>query len=338
MTVWDDLNARARGLATHLLGRAALDRMARAADLPAVATELAHRGYPVPAGAGAAPALDLGARRAAGTRLALLARRAGHRAEPLRILFEDEDRRSIVALLRGAAAGAPEDQRLAGLVPTPALPERALRALARQSSLSSVAALLGAWRHPLADDLPREATAAEPDLLRLETAVTRVFARRALAGARRTGRHGLLSRYVRDLIDQENAWAALSLSSEREARPADYWLEGGERLTREVFERAFGAGGPAAAAPLLATALAGTPIAAALADAADRGAADLERRALAGRIRDLQSEARHAPLSPAPLLWYALRLRAEVLDLRWLAWGLTLGAPPALLADGLASV
>jgi len=37
----------------------------------------------------------------------------------------------------------------------------------------------------------------------------------------------------------------------------------------------------------------------------------------------------------APLLGYALRLRAEALDVRWLVWGISLGAPGETLVEGL---
>jgi hypothetical protein len=37
----------------------------------------------------------------------------------------------------------------------------------------------------------------------------------------------------------------------------------------------------------------------------------------------------------APLLGYALRLRAEALDIRRLIWGISLGAPCETLLEGL---
>jgi len=63
--------------------------------------------------------------------------------------------------------------------------------------------------------------------------------------------------------------------------------------------------------------------------------AGLERAVLAALILDLRDSARMAPLSPAPLIGYALRLRAEALDVRWLVWGISLGAPAHALAEGL---
>jgi vacuolar-type H+-ATPase subunit C/Vma6 len=54
-------------------------------------------------------------------------------------------------------------------------------------------------------------------------------------------------------------------------------------------------------------------------------------------IGELADVTRTDPLSPATVLCYALRLRAEVLDVRWLIWGISLGAPSAALLDGLGS-
>ena len=120
MTIWDDLNARARGLATHLLGRPALEGMARAADLPTLAAELTRRGYPVEEGDRASAAgLELAARRALAARLRILIRWAGPRTETLAVVFEDEDRRSIAALVRGAVQHAPADGAPVGADPHP---------------------------------------------------------------------------------------------------------------------------------------------------------------------------------------------------------------------------
>ncbi len=147
-------------------------------------------------------ALELALRRAAADRLRLLARWCGPRVAILAVLFEDEDRRSLRALLRGSLQHAPAEARLAGLVPTPTLPERALRELANQATPAAVAALLTAWRNPYGSVLLAAASAAQPDLFTLELLVNRTFAARASRAARGTG---LLADYVRDAIDLENA-------------------------------------------------------------------------------------------------------------------------------------
>jgi hypothetical protein len=44
---------------------------------------------------------------------------------------------------------------------------------------------------------------------------------------------------------------------------------------------------------------------------------------------------RLAPLGPGPVLWFALRLRAQVVDLQRIVWGAVLSAPRADLAAAL---
>lgn len=337
MTTWDDLNARARGLGTHLLGRSALELLAHSPDLPAIAAELERRGYHVEESARASAAgLELAARRAIAQRLKTLSRWAGPRTETLAVLLEDEDRRSIAALVRGAVQRAPAEQRLSGLVPTPELPERALEELAHQPSAGAVASLLVAWRHPLAASLLPEAGRPEPDLLRIETALARAFARRALRAARRGGWRGLLVRYVERVIDIENAYAVLALCGEKKPEIAEHWLPGGRGVTLKLAERAAATGEPAAACHMLASAFTGSPLAGVFADPAGNPAG-LELAVLAAQIDELRGLARTAPLSPAPLLSYALRLRAEVLDVRRVVWGISLGAPTKALVEGLVS-
>jgi len=335
VTTWDDLNARARGFSTRLLGRAILERLAHTGGVAEAADELRRAGYLLPAARASEADIELAARRLAAARLRTLGRWAGGRTVVLNVVFDDEDRRSIRALLRGAAARAPADQRLSGLLPTPALPERALEELARQRSIADVVSLLAAWHHPLADGLPAGEPRTEPDLLLLETTLDRTFASRALTGAARAGRRGLIYRYVQELIDTENAFAAIAWSEEKEGRATEHWLPGGRRVSREVFERAVAAGSAKDAGVVLAAAFAGTLLAGAFAGAAQEGPDTLELLVLRAVITGLRREARQAPLSPAPLLAYLLRLRAEVLDVRWLVWGRALGAPRTALADGL---
>jgi vacuolar-type H+-ATPase subunit C/Vma6 len=333
---WEDLDARARGLSTHLLDRVLLDRLARVPDVGSLAEELRRAGFPLPEeGAASAAALDLAVRRTAAARLALLARWCGPRAAALTVVFEDEDRRSLRAILRGAVQQAPAEARLAGLIPTPALPERALEELARQPDAAAVAALLTAWKHPYGPALLRAAAAAaEPDLLRLEIAVNRRYAERAVAGARRAGRNGLLAAYVADQIDLENAWAALVLAGAKPELPlAEAYLPGGRRVTPAVFELAVAAVDAAAAAQRLAAAFVGSPLVAAFRSVKAEGAelAGLEEAVLGIQVRRMAAEQRRAPLGPAPVLAYALRLRAEVTDLRRIIWGVALGAPAGAL-------
>jgi vacuolar-type H+-ATPase subunit C/Vma6 len=327
------VNARARGLGTHLHGRAELEALTRAPDLPALAAELARRGYLV-SEAGAEPAsLDLAVRRWAAEELRTLARWTSRRPELGVVLFEDEDRRSLRALTRGASQGTGTELRLAGLIPTPSLPERALGELARQPSTAALAALLVAWRHPYGPALRADPAAAGPDLLRLEMELSRTFAARALAAAVKGGRR--LLAYVREVIDLENAYAALVLGGHRaDVVPKDLFLAGGARLSITGFELAVDAPSPALAGQRIAQAFTGLRVARPF-EQYGEDPGRLEREVLRARIAALHAEERFDPLGPAPVLAYALRLRAQVVDLRRVIWGIALGAPHGGLAAGL---
>jgi hypothetical protein len=112
------------------------------------------------------------------------------------------------------------------------------------------------------------------------------------------------------------------------------FVEGGRRVTADAFRAAVDTGDRAAAAARIAAAFRGTRLAEAFA-AADP--ADLERAVLAAQVAGLHHAAMRHPLSAAPLLEYTLRLRAELLDVRWIIWGRSLGAPAAALTAGLAN-
>lgn len=332
---WEDLDARARGLGTHLLTRSQLDSLAQAPDVATLGAELRRVGYPVAEEDVSPAALDLAVRRTAAARLRILARWCGPRVGMLAVLFEDEERRSLRAVLRGAVQGIVPDARLAGLVPTRALPERALQELARQPNAGAVAALLVAWRHPYGSVLLPDAAAAQPDLFRLEVLLNRAYAARALSASRKAG--ALLTAYVREVIDLENAYTALVLAAEgKDVTPKDAFLVDGARVTIAAFEEAVATQHPDLASRRLAAAFRGTP----LAWAFERYGGDvvrLEDAVLRVRIRELVRASRTDPLGPAPLLTYALRLRAEALDLRRVIWGVALGAPRGVLVQELVS-
>lgn len=335
---WEDLATRAHGLATHLLGRRDLESLAAAASLDELGEALRKRDFLVPEGGMSADVLDLAVRRTAAARLQVLTRWAGARSAVLTVIFEDEDRRSLRAILRGAVQGAPADLRLAGLIPTPALPERALRELAAQASPRAVAALLTTWGNAYGSALLRDTEATQPDLLAIDYSLNRVFAARALRGARVARSHMLVD-YVRLVIDLENASAALVLAAGalRTDSPAKQaFVEGGRHLTLAAFLDAVSAGETGAGRRLAAVF---RP--AGLATAFERWGADpaaFEHRLLRHRIAALRGAERRDPAGPAAVLGFALRVRAEVLDLRRLIWGIVLRAPRAELGAGLVSV
>jgi len=329
---WDDINARARGLAEHLAAATVLDELAEAPDLPSFTRAARAVGLIAPeAAAPSPPALELALRRAAAGQFRIMLRWLDQRLPLLRVVVDDEDRRSVRAMVRGAAAAAPAEARLAGLVPTPALPERLLEELACQPRPQDVAALLAAWQHPFGTAALAAATGEHPDLFRFELEVDRVFAARAVAGGRGGG--PLLRSFVAETIDYANLLAALVLAAGESEQPAEaVFLPGGSRLTRERFLEAVAAG-PATVAERLADAFG--PLEAAVIRRHSDDAGALERELLALRIRRLRTVARRDPLGPAPTLGYFLRLRAQAMNLRLLLWGAALGAPAAVRRERL---
>jgi len=277
--------------------------------------------------------VEAGLRRWAAGRLALLEVRLGpRRAAGVRTVLEEEDRRSLRALLRGAAAGARPELRAGGLVPTSRLPAPAIEAMSRAPDVPSLVAGLRRLGHPAASTLEGAAATTVPDLLRLEAALDRAFAARALEGARHGGSETLA--FVREAVDLANAASALALAAAPgDVDPGWVFVEGGARVDAPLLARAVLAGSREAAASMLAPAFADGPLEVAFGDAA-AGPGGWERRALGLRIDAWRRTALTAPLGPAPFLVYTLRLRASVSDLSRLAWAAALGAPPEVALAG----
>jgi vacuolar-type H+-ATPase subunit C/Vma6 len=332
MTCWDDLAARARGLASRLLAPDRLRELARARDLDALSASLEALGYGPRAEPPATPAaVEEQVRRAAAARLRVLAWWAGARAPLLAPILEDEDRRSIRAMLRGAAAMATAAERLEGLVPTPSLPPRALGELARQATPREVAALLAAWAHPFGAAILEEARRQQPDPFTLECRLDRAFAERASEVAPKAGT--AMREHVRLVVDTAATWSALTLalsSGETPQQVEEAWLPGGERVSRTLF-RAAAASPPSDARAMLAGAWAGTPLGDAL--TAGGGTEALEDAALATQLAAARRIARVDPTSEANAVLFALRMRGEVRALRRITWGVALHAPASMLVE-----
>jgi vacuolar-type H+-ATPase subunit C/Vma6 len=333
---WDALNARARGLESHFLTRDALEALARAPDLGALADAMRREG--VVAGdageQGRSGELDLAIRRWAAGMLRTLARWAGPRSEALPFVFDDEDRRSIRAMLRGAVQHATPEDRLAALIPTPTLPARALDTLARTATPAGVVAHLATWRHPFAPDLRLATSSAEPDLYHLEIQLARAAAERARRAAL-ASHDAQLTAWVRATLDLENAVAAIALATEgTDVVPRELFLPGGARVDIVAFEEAITTHEPLACGRRLARALAGTPCGAILAHGG-RATGSLEDELLRCRIAAMRRQVGVSPLGPLAVVYFALRLRAQVLDLERIVWTVALGAPGGELAANL---
>jgi vacuolar-type H+-ATPase subunit C/Vma6 len=303
-----DLAARARGLATRLYSREELLVLARSEDLAAFAQAL--RARPRFAGAFEHPSaeeLDRAVRRGARAISNALEDWAGPRRSALLALFEDEDRRSLRAIIRGAIQGLPKEARLKGLIPTFALPERALEDLAAQSSVAQIAARLIAWNNPLAEAVLPESKKNKPDMFEIELALDRTFTRRAREGARSGDEH--LQRYVRRLIDLSNRCSAMLLYGREDASLfTEVFLEGGEHFMKEDFDSIAKSGGEAVR---------------------------FQDRALADSIAATKRTALIEPTGSAPVVLLSLLLRACTTDLARLIWGLSIGVPHDVLEEEL---
>jgi vacuolar-type H+-ATPase subunit C/Vma6 len=330
---WDDVNARARGLSIRLLPRRRLEALAALPGLAELGTELDRAGYPEAALARAAgaPALSRSVRLHALSTMRLLTRWCGARSRFLLAIFEDEDRRSLRALVRGAAAGVSAERRLFGLVPTPALPERALVELARSETVAEIAGTLTVWKNPYGPAIGSRAGRGPTDLFRIEIEINRLFAVRAVAAARKADHE--LRRFTAESIDLENVAAVLALRREAlDVEPEECFLEGGRGLDRTSFVDA----SRSEASTPLARALAGTPFARDLSEAFE-DSSTFELAVIRLRLRALMARARREPLTAAPLLWFLYRLRAQTVDLGHIIWTLSLGASRTELVRHLVS-
>lgn len=329
------LAARARGLTAQVIAGEALAAIDAAPDGPALAEALARADLALPGGAGAdagaaADTIDRLARDRTASDLAILARHDACGA--LAVIALDEDRRSLRAIVRGIAAGASAERRLAGTVPTARLPAPVLTALAGAATLADAAALLARGRHPLAAALaarpgtdPKGGSAprlASLDVLEIELGLARRFVEWAARGPRDRA----MRSYLAQLVDAENAGAAVLLASRGGDLPAERaFLDAGvrgRRLDRARFLAA--AAGPLdAACAVLAGVFAGTPLAAAL---FAPGPAALEDAALTWQLATQARLRRSEPLGLAPALYAVLRRRDEARHLRRAGWRIALGA------------
>jgi vacuolar-type H+-ATPase subunit C/Vma6 len=320
---WGDVNARVRGLGSRLLRPDEISRLSDADSLQSLARALATLGLLPDDTAGAsAPALDLALRRSAAAPVRILRRWLGDRERAMAVGLELEDRRSLRALIRGAAEGVHAEARLAGLIPTPTLPERLLEELAGRVRIKDQAALLIAAGHPYGPAIHAAATGAIPDLFSIELGIARTFAERALRGARPAG--SFLRDYVRGVIDQDNCRFVILLAGTDLTGPAPAFLPGG-RLSQADFERAAAAGDPHRAARVVGQALGGR-----LAGLLERHAgnpAALDEALEAEDLEYLRRQARLDPLGPAPVLWYLRQLRHQSIALSRLVWSVDLGVP-----------
>lgn len=311
---WEAAVARGRGLATHLVSRDTLLRAAEAGSWTGAARTLVTAGFPaIERDLASRADFDRAAGRIAAARMELLGRWLGNRRGALAVIYEDENRRSIRRLLRGAAEGTSRETRLRGLTPTPELPERVLVRLASAASPERLIDMLVHAGHPAGRVLatargPRRAPQA-PGLWRSELELDRLFATRVTRAARRAG--APVRRFTALLIDVENAWSVLSASHwGDDVTPEEVFLEGGKALDRDAFltlARLPESGDGRWRG--LARQFASTPLGRLFAD--PRAAALLEDQVAVALVAWQRAEARKNPLSAAAVLDVLLRIQAR---------------------------
>lgn len=325
-----DINTRARGLRTRLLQPRDLERLAHARSLFVLQRELSALGVTAAEGPSTPGALETSIRRRAGELMGIVGRWcSGDRRAILAVLLEDEDRRSIGRILRGAEQGVGSDVRMSGLMPTSELSERALQTLASQPTMADVVRMLVLWRHPLGLALVETVSGTRPSLFEAEVKLQRAYADRALSRANEGGSD--LLEYVRQVIDVMNAWSVLLHFPERDEAIGDLvFVEGGRWIDRATFADLLAESTIDEARARLAEVLGQSPVGRPFADDSQDFAA-LESAVLRAQIDEQSQAARLHPDGAAPVILFALELRAEVLNLRRIIWGITLQAPSAMV-------
>lgn len=302
--------ARARGLVTTLVEGDALAAIDRARDSSELAAALARANLHV-SGPQDADAVDRLACERVARDLAVLARWTDALA-PVEL---DEDRRTVRALVRGLAAGAPTARRLLAAIPTARLPARELAVLAASTTIDELASGLARCGHPLAPALA--GTRTPVDSFEIELRLAHRFAELARS------RDEALRTYLAQVIDAENAGAALLVAVRGgSVDVARAFVPGGRWVDRKTFTGA-STGSIDNARSRLAVALAGTPLAGALFQPAP---AALEDAALAWQLRTQARLRRSEPLGLAPAIYAVLRRRDEARHLRRAAWRVAMGA------------
>ena len=323
------LVARSRGISTRLLSRQSLEVLADADDLDAFARSLTRV---VPQLKSIATPVDIFAleRAVADTayrHLDTLSHWREQTAGILDMFAASQDRHSLRALLRGAAAGAPPSARLRGTLPTASLRQPALTRIATASSTADVVREIGLLDHPDARRLLPLVQASQVDLFAVDAALLVGVAERATQAA--VGADQPARDFVHLVIDAGNVQNAMLLAAESaDVILANMFVPGGRWLSEQAFVTAARTNQPERALTVLAAALAASPLASAMPMVASETAA-LDRWLLVATLRHLTRAARLDPLSTAPLLRVMLMIDAQSRDLRALAWGAEMRTPTA---------
>lgn len=141
--------------------------------------------------------------------------------------------------------------------------------------------------------------------------------------------------YAQQVVDVMNTWSVLLHFSEVDAELIEtLFIEGGDSIDRTAFARLITFQTLQEATRGLAEALRNSALGAAIGERAQDMAA-LEAAVLRVQIQEQRRAARVRSDGAAPLILFALAMRAEVLNLRRLIWGIALETPGALVKTNL---
>jgi|KBSMisStandDraft_5_1062788.scaffolds.fasta_scaffold175105_3 vacuolar-type H+-ATPase subunit C/Vma6 len=327
--------ARAKGLAGRLVPRQTLETLATVEKFEAFVQSLSRLGSAIdPIGEPADVfAVERAIARTASRHLWTLYRWQERTPGVVDVFAAHQDRRSLRALLRGAAGGASPEARARGLLPTALLPQGALTDLAHQPSPSAVVQRLFLLAHPDASRLLPLVETSPIDLLAVDEALLAGFANRACRIAVRADE--ALREFVRMLIDAGNAQNALLVAGEPvDVDRSTLFVHGGRWFPVDAFLAVTRAASFQQAVTVLTAAIAHSPLALSVPLVAT-DVADVDRTFVVTILQWLARASRLDPLSTAPLLRVLLLVEAQSRDLRTLAWGVALGTPPSLRTQQL---
>lgn len=325
--LWDDAVARARGLATHLLGAEAYGSLVQADDVLDLVRQIS--GIPAYRRVGDVDLADVERHvgLVAAERLKLLGRWLGPtRRQALAMVYQRIEFDNIRMLARGIAQGVSPAVRLRSTTPTPDQPRRTLEVLSQCDSVADLAGRLRRLGHPAGRVMKQALEGGAPTgLFFLECALARLAAVRRSRAAGKGGRQ--LREHVEEMTDLENS-ASLMVRDEwgPDTDPAVIFLPGGNRIDETTFGILAAIVDPDSRRRQLIRYVRGSALETALEhEAADR--ASVEVAVEAAQVDRLRVRALQAPLGPAILLRTSLRIRAEAANLRAIVWGVRLGAP-----------
>ncbi|MFQ5574765.1 MAG: ATP synthase A1 subunit C [Terriglobia bacterium] len=333
-------NARIRAMRSHLLNRDFFTRLLSIEESAALISALAETSYQedIEAGTLKYPG-TLGVEEAFRTNIMrsfskIMDMVDGTARELVEVLLGRWDVQSIKTVLRGKNIGATQEEILGSLIPAGQLDEVFLTELARQPDVKACVDLLlmgkVSYAKALADSFPKYQE--DKNLVYLELALDRFFYEWALD---QTSRNSFDAQLVREVIMREidviNIMSALRLVTKEasEDRKGMFFIEGGKHIDKSKFESLLQSDEAADVAAGVENTPYGPPLAEVQAAYMKTGVLSviersLERFLVTQNIKLFRAD----PLSIALIVAYVWAKYNEVVNLRVIVRGKSLGMPP----------